>query len=192
MIEIEVKLKINDRAELISKLVERGFKRSQNLKETDVYFNGIDRDLRDTDEALRIRITESLDGSCLIADGSPDDKLITLTYKGPKLDKVSMTRKELSVIVDDFDAMKEVLTELRYRPVSPVVKKRIEYFSETMTACVDNVEGLGDYLELEIIADSEDDREKSLKLIEEELISLGYSMDDTTTTSYLSMLEKLR
>ncbi len=190
MIEVEIKLKINNKAEIEDALIEHGFKKATTSKEIDQYFNGARRDLRDTDEALRIRKTTRDDGTCIIADGSPDDELITLTYKGPKLDDVSMSRKEVQVNVSDYDGMVETLTALGYKPVMTVSKTRVEYYSEEMCACLDEVEGLGSFIELEIIVDSEADRQGALDKIENELVALGYSMADTTTTSYLSMLEQ--
>jgi len=50
---------------------------------------------------------------------------------------------------------------------------------------------LGEYLELEILVEQEEDRQQALQQIEERLLSLGYSMQDTTRISYLSMLEKI-
>ena len=50
------------------------------------------------------------------------------------------------------------------------------------------IAGLGDYLELEIIVETEEEREGALQRIENVLVSLGYSMKDTTRHSYLSML----
>jgi len=46
-------------------------------------------------------------------------------------------------------------------------------------------------LELEILVEQEEDRQQALQQIEERLLSLGYSMQDTTRISYLSMLEKI-
>ena len=46
------------------------------------------------------------------------------------------------------------------------------------------------YLELEILTDTEEKRTEALKQIEDVLEALGYSMEDTTRTSYLSMLMK--
>ena len=56
-----------------------------------------------------------------------------------------------------------------------------------MLTWVDNVKGLGDYLELEILADEEAQREEALEKLERILNQLGYCMQDTTRTSYLSM-----
>lgn len=189
MVEVEIKLKI-DSVELIEKkLVGIGFKKVQKLQETDYYFNGVDRDFRKSGEALRLRVTKSLDGSAILAD-RPGEPLVQMTYKGPKLDSVSMSRIEHQVNIDDFETMRAILISLGYKQVFPVQKIRSMLFSETMAACVDTVDGLGDFLELEIIVDNENQREDALNKISDVLKQLGYVISDTTTVSYLSMLER--
>lgn len=183
MIEVEIKLKISDKADVIHKLEAQGFRKTHKVTETDIYFNGNDRDFRRTDEALRIRRTEDSDDL-----GKTTNKL---TYKGRRLDNISMTREETEISIDDFEGMNKILLSLGYRPVRPVVKTREYYEDDKMTALIDDVEGLGDYLELEIMAEDESFRSDALRLIELELKELGYSLSDTTTTSYLTMLEAL-
>ena len=77
MIEVEIKLPVRDRRNLQKKLEEDGFVKSRLVRETDRYFNGVDRDFKKTDEAFRIRKTEWLecfegglrfDGRCAGAD----------------------------------------------------------------------------------------------------------------------------
>lgn len=189
MIEVEVKLKIDSAESIEKKLIELGFKKGQTLQEIDYYYNGVDRDFRASGEALRLRLVESLDGSAVVAD-RPGEPLIQMTYKGPKLDNVSMSRVEHQVNIDNFETMLSILSSLGYKPVDPVIKLRRELFSEEICACVDTVDGLGDYLELEIMVDKESHRENALDRISVVLKQLGYSISDTTTTSYLSMLEK--
>lgn len=189
MIEVEVKLKIDSAESIEKKLIELGFKKGQTLQEIDYYYNGVDRDFRASGEALRLRLVESLDGSAVVAD-RPGEPLIQMTYKGPKLDNVSMSRVEHQVNIDNFETMLSILSSLGYKPVEPVIKLRRELISEEICACVDTVDGLGDYLELEIMADEESQRENALDRISVVLKQLGYSISDTTTTSYLSMLEK--
>ena len=57
-----------------------------------------------------------------------------------------------------------------------------------MTACLDQVENLGDFLELEVLVRNEKLREGCLSQMDEILQKLGLSMDNTVRTSYLSML----
>lgn len=52
------------------------------------------------------------------------------------------------------------------------------------------MKNLGDYLELEKMVDVEEEKTEALQELEEVLQRLGYSMEDTTRTSYLSMLMK--
>ena len=58
-----------------------------------------------------------------------------------------------------------------------------------MTACVDQVKDLGDFLELEILIEEDENKENALQQIEIILWRLGYTLKDTTRTSYLSMLQ---
>ena len=57
-----------------------------------------------------------------------------------------------------------------------------------MTACVDQVESLGSFLELEILVDSPEQKESALQSIEALLLDMGSSLKETTRKSYLSML----
>ncbi len=157
-------------------------------------FDGVDRDFKKTDEAFRIRKTEWLERSALKEDsvltGDVPEQTTYITYKGPKLGNVGMSREELETTVGDAKVMREILISLGFRPVQPVVKTRQYYSHKDMTACVDQVEGLGDYLELEVLVDAEGERPQALKRIKEQLKKLGYSMGETTRISYLSMLEE--
>lgn len=60
MIEVEVKLALTDSKRVEQKLRKDGFVLQKVVRETDTYFNGVDRDFRKTDEALRVRKTEVL------------------------------------------------------------------------------------------------------------------------------------
>lgn len=182
MIEVEVKIRIDSIPEIITSLENQGFVFVSKIKETDVYFNGVDRDLRVSDEALRIRKTD------FISDN--ESSKYVLTYKGPKLDTISMSRKEIEVEVNDFYNTKAIIEALKYKAVLPVVKTRTLYKKSVITASIDEVVGLGNFLELEIIVADESLRENALNEISIVLNSLGYSINDVINISYLSMLEK--
>lgn len=205
MIEVEVKLALTDSKRVEQKLRKDGFVLQKIVRETDTYFNGVDRDFRKTDEALRVRKTEvlknvtDLSETDILSEHSTEQSVTEndsqiqsfVTYKGPKLEETSMTRKELEIPIEDEAAMSGLLVALGYHPVPSVIKCRKYYVLDHMTACLDSVEGLGEYLELEILVEQEEDRQQALQQIEERLLSLGYSMQDTTRISYLSMLEKI-
>ena len=194
MFEVEVKIAIDSADSIEKKLTEQNFIKSMTVKETDTYFNGVDRDFRQSDEALRLRntINNYDEADPENVSWHKDNVITTMTYKGHKLDNVSMSRKEIETEIDDYEKMFDILTALGYKPVIPVVKVRKYFHDGYITACVDRVQGLGDFLELEIITESEEKRKWALGKIENQLLRLGLSMADTTTTSYLSMLEKMQ
>lgn len=181
MIEVEIKLPVENRQELERKLQMKGFQAGKCVKEEDIYFNSPERDLKKRDEALRIRTVTNLE---------TESEESVLTYKGPKLDHVSMTRKELETGVENPQMMREIFCALGYEKQYMVRKKRSYYEKEKLTACVDQVEGLGNFLELEILLTDENKREEALAEIEKLLHELGYQMSETSRTSYLSMLMK--
>lgn len=183
-VEVEIKLKIREggMVSLQNALKSQGFVTGDTVIESDLYYTSSHHDFIRLDEALRVRTIETL------RNGTVESVSSVLTYKGPKLDQRSMARKELETSIGDATVCDEILRSIGFSPVPPVRKKRQHFLKEDVTACIDSVDGLGDYLELEIIVPSESQRETALKRIEALLIFLGYSMSDTTRISYLSML----
>ena len=158
-VEVEIKLKIEDPEQLIEKLEGLGFIKGEQLLESDTYFTSENHDFVKLGEALRVRL---------------DDR--------------SMAREELELEIPDAEVGKTLLQRIGFYSVPVLEKKRWYFRRNEMTACVDQVTGLGDYLELEIMVETEAEREGALQRIENALVSLGYSMKDTTRHSYLSML----
>ena len=113
MIEVEIKAKIHDNKLAFEKIKEIGGEYSHSEIQHDIYFNGETKDFRETDEALRIRE---------IPEG--DDFKNILTYKGPKLNTETKTRKEIEVVIDDKVNMTEILISLGYKPSAIVDKVR--------------------------------------------------------------------
>ena len=190
MIEVEIKIPLYRRSLIEAGLVRHGFTAGDLIREHDLYFSGSARDFLQSDEALRIRTSENL---------SKRTEKSFLTFKGRKLDHVSMTRRELETSVEDAGTMAQILISLGYEDRYPVTKLRQYYHRDNVTACVDQVEGLGSFLELEILIPDEEDaaedaasrpeaRKKALAELEDILGLLDCSMADTTSVSYLSMI----
>ena len=180
-IEVEIKLKIRDRDKLAADLQDAGFMQGDLVEESDIYYTSRHHDFERLDEALRIRSIRNL---------STGKKSSVITFKGAKTDSRSMTRKELETEVGDPQVAREILENIGFSPVPAVEKERQHFHQQKITACVDRVKNLGDYLELEKIVESEEEKAEALQELEENLQRLGYSMADTTRTSYLSMLMK--
>ena len=171
MIEVEVKVKA-DHSQVRSVLQKLGAIKIGIENQSDTYFAAPYRDFAKTDEALRIR---SLDGQAV------------LTYKGPKLDKVSKTREELETSVDEATTAK-ILHALGFSDAGIVRKKREVFRAGEITVCLDAVEGLGEFLEVEIIAEDEKDLDISREKLFELLKQFGAGEKDSIRTSYLEMV----
>ncbi len=182
MLEVELKASLDGYSieEIRKKAEELGFSHQSSLRETDIYFNGRDRDFRSTDEALRLRSCQDLS-----ADTPPQ---VLITYKGAKQDAVSSTRTEYETCVGNFDTMQNLLKALGYRPMYTVDKTRQEFSLGQITLCLDTVEHLGCYLELEILADVEKQREVSVQTLLNLLDTLQIPRDHLTRSSYLELL----
>jgi adenylate cyclase, class 2 len=148
MLEVEVKYRNADRAAAVATLLDWGAALAQDRNEVDLYFQAPDRDLKATDEAFRLRRT------------GPKN---CLTYKGPKRDTETKTRPEIEVALADGDPVaadtERLLVALGYKPVIAVRKKRRVYRFQRdgfdFEACFDSVDRVGEFVELEILAEEE-------------------------------------
>jgi adenylate cyclase class 2 len=145
MLEVEVKYRNADRAAAVAMLLDWGAALAHDRTDVDLYFQAPDRDLKSTDEAFRLRRVGAKN---------------YLTYKGPKKDAETKTRPEIEVALADGDETaaeaERMFIALGYKPVTTVRKKRRVYtFARDgfdLEACFDTVEGVGEFVELEIVA----------------------------------------
>lgn len=131
---IEVEVKASAPADIASRIIAIGGIPKVVENHLDLYFNSPIRDFKRSDEALRIRIKEG---------GA------RLTYKGPKLDSTTKSRQEMTVRIDDVQQMQEILQALGFVLSAQVKKRRSKYIYQDLTIAVDEVEGLGCYVEVE-------------------------------------------
>ena len=169
MREVEAKIVLGDCTllEAVEDRVKRlgGVLRGE-VYEKDLYFQHPCRDFAETDEALRLR---EEGGRC------------TLTYKGPKEGGRVKSRLELNVEVGDCDAAKGLLERLGFKPVAVVAKKRRYYLLGDVEVALDNVEGLGCFVEVESKRGREEDVLEAVRM-------LGLDRFPSTTKSYLELL----
>ncbi len=138
--------------------------------EEDVYFNSPVRDFRESDEALRVR---------------RDGEEVRLTYKGPKVDPETKTREEVEIEVNDYRKALEILSRLGFRVIRKVVKRRRIYRYGEVTICLDDVEGLGKFVEIEVKSDDVDSAKRKVFEVAE---LLGLDPSNSIRESYLEML----
>ena len=177
--EIEIKLPVEHLEEIKEKLSEKGFREEGIFRESDMYYNSVYHDVKKRGEALRIRKSTDL---------STSRERAQINFKGKKIDQVSMSRQEYETVVENWECMEKILIALGFSPAAGVQKTRCYMKGEELTACLDQVDRLGDFLELEAIVPEEAMREKYLHMMELLLNDLGLSMKDTVRTSYLGML----
>ncbi|WP_298502258.1 class IV adenylate cyclase [uncultured Methanobrevibacter sp.] len=179
MIEVEVKAKIKSFKEIEQKLKQIGAVKTKKEFQEDIYFNSPVVDFAKTDEALRIRTTKE------------DEKInIFITYKGPKIDKKSKTRKEIEMGITNSQQCSDIFEAIGFKKVRTVRKNRQYYAYKNFEISLDDIEGLDPYMEIEIALedgqDYSDAQNKIFKLFEHIGITDGFER-----TSYLELLENL-
>jgi adenylate cyclase class 2 len=148
MLEVEVKYAVDDFGPLEAALRKWRVALEPPRRDADHYFNAPDRDFARTDEAFRVRSVGSSN---------------FVTYKGPKRDRETKTRLEIEVALADGEPaaadFRRILTLLGYKP-SGIVRKsrRVGHFDRdgfALQICLDEVENLGRFAELEVVAPEE-------------------------------------
>lgn len=176
--EVECKYRPADRAGFAEAVRELGGCFGDPQKQVDTYYAHPARDFAKTDEALRIRRVG-------------DDAFIT--YKGPKIDTASKTREEIELplaggcsAVSDYARLLEALG---FRPVAAVAKQRrkaaILWQERQFEIALDQVESVGEFVELETAAD-----QSQLAAAKAALASLAEKLvlRDSERRSYLELL----
>ena len=179
MIEVEVKAKIENFEDMEKKLKNLGAIKSKKEFQEDIYFNSPIADFAKTDEALRIRTTKE-----------NEKTNIFITYKGPKIDSKSKTRKEVEIKIEDSEKCSDIFQSLGFTKVRAVRKNRQYYTYENFEISLDDVEGLEPYMEIEISLEDGSDYAEAQEKIFGLFSRLGIE-DGFERTSYLELLEKL-
>ncbi len=181
MIEVEMKFAVGDGAKLARALDALGVRWLGSVRQQDHYFNHPCRDFAQSDEALRLRC---------------QGEQVVLTYKGPKLDPQTKTRVEIEVplAAEGESALQQaqgLLQALGFRPVAVVSKHRrrgeLEYQGQRVQVAWDQVDRLGEFLELEI-ACSEGQAPEARQLVWE--LARELPSGESIRESYLELLLK--
>jgi adenylate cyclase class 2 len=176
--EVEQKFPLADFTATAQRLHELGAVDGQVMTQVDAYFNHPARDFASTDEALRIR---------QVGDAN------FVTYKGPKLDATTKTRKELELPlltgVESAASFAEMLLALGFRRVAEVRKERrtlhLQWQGHDAEIALDNVDRVGTFIEIELSATDAD-----LEAAKACLASLAaaLNLENAERRSYLELL----
>jgi adenylate cyclase class 2 len=178
VLEIEQKFARVDFADVERRLADRGLSLDEGHAEADHYFNAPDRDFARTNEAFRLRRVGETN---------------LLTYKGPRQVSSVKVRTEIEVPFaagdEAAEQMERLLVHLGYRPVAVVRKHRrgcrLERGGFALTVFLDEVEQLGRFAEVEILAE-EEKKEEAGRVLSEVAAELG--LHEVQPRSYLGLL----
>lgn len=179
--EIEIKAKLRDKAAVMQKLTALGCEFSEPKTQDDMVWVKNMGDLPTflgNDVFLRIRV-----------EGG--GKTI-LTAKKPKniAGEGNLVKREHEVVVDSAEEARVILEMLGLKEAVRTIKTRQKALHAGYDICIDEVEGLGSFIEVEKIAD-EKDADKILEEMMEFLAPLGVSVEDKVTKGYdILMIEK--
>ncbi|MHA2253513.1 MAG: class IV adenylate cyclase [Candidatus Kariarchaeaceae archaeon] len=172
---IEFELKIPARLESIrSRLKDKNAKFIEKEINLDTYYNHPQRNFIESDEALRIRTTQSSN---------------ILTYKGEKIDTRSKSRKEINIKYEG-NTMGDLLESLGFTKSGEVHKHREIWELDNTKVLLDEVTGLGSFVELEIDGSDTSETDSMVNILEKTARKLGLDPDDQIRTSYLELLEQ--
>jgi len=196
MFEVEVKLRASHDA-VRPALAEADAVFVERVTQVDTYYDAPHRDFAETDEALRLRReTRESDVEGELDRRSDDDAAqadqgaatTKLTYKGPLVDADSKTREEHETGVDDGDTAAAIFDGLGFEPAAVVEKHRTFYELDGYTVTLDQVAGLGEFVEVEAETEASDDVASVREGAFDVLRTLGLDPTDQIRTSYLGML----
>ena len=176
--EVEQKFPVDDLAKVGAKLAALGGRLETSIDQLDRYFAHPSRDFARTDEALRIR---QVGPRCYV------------TYKGPKIDLVTKTRREielpLSASADAVAEWTSLLEALGFRRVAEVRKQRLPahlaWQGGDIEVALDRVVGVGNFVEIELTASAE-----GLERAKSRILSLAAALglSHAERRSYLELL----
>ena len=177
-LEVEQKYRVASHDAIRRQLVELGAQADEPVIQVDTYYGHPQRDFATTDEALRIRCVGQSNW---------------ITYKGKKLDQTTKTRLEidLSIAAGEVGAADgaELLQVLGFHQVAVVRKQRQNFHLIRdvwpVEVSLDEIGGLGQFVEIEIQAD-ESDIESAKHALGQLADELGLSQVERT--SYLELL----
>ena len=178
MREIEIKVKVKDIEALRAELVKRSCVLREPVEQHDTIYTGGNTDVweKPIEGQIVMRIRRQPTGA----------KFTLKRQLSNELDNI-----EHEVKIDDPDTFHKILGELGFKPMVEVKKVRQRGKLGDYEICVDRVEQLGDFVELEKMTDEDVDRVMIEKQLFAELEPFGISRTDQVTNGYDTLIYRL-
>ncbi len=174
--EIEVKIKVDNFTELKEKLEKLGCEFSQPIFQDDTVFINYDRPfLEFTPADVFLRIRKQI-------HNTGEHKNILTLKQGQEMDHI-----EHEVEVHDVSKMTDILNSIGFKDANVNVNKhRQKGHLNDYEVCLDQVEGLGAFIELEMITD-EDSKKVQNEMISF-LVNLGLNEENRVMNGYDTLI----
>ena len=186
MREIEIKVRLQDKEGLLAALAGKGVALGEPVHQRDQVF-GLPGEVGgdgNTVPWLRVR-TETR------GQGENETKKRTLfTLKRSVTGQLDSIERETEV--GDPDVMIAIVKELGFVSFSDLSKTRQTGKLNDVEVCIDSVEGLGDFMELERLVDENADPAAITDDLWHIMAELGISRQDEVTDGYDILMRKLR
>lgn len=163
---VELKARVSSLAQLEQKVAELAEQGPEVLHQEDVFFSC-------SAGRLKLRILEP-DRGQLIFYTRPDDR-------GPKESRFFISR------VDETETMLRLLASA-YGVAGVVRKRRVLYLIGSTRVHLDQVEGLGEHVELEVVLSEGQTVESGQKVAADLMSRLGICQDDLIEGAYIDLL----
>jgi adenylate cyclase class 2 len=183
--EVEVKIPIQDSEKIRISLLGIGARAINTESQIDTYFDHPCKSFWKTDEALRVRNRKP--PSDVHALMPYPGLLKEMTYKGPKIDSISKTRAEVSVGIENELDAELLLQHLGFKEVAKITKNRSFYALDDITVSIDDVVGVGMFLELERVVQDKSEVELARNAIMALVKKLELDPSSSIRKSYLEL-----
>lgn len=173
MIEMELKATLTNRSEVIKNLEQHGCKWIETVLQEDTIYIKSDIDQNIHEPIFRIRKCE-------------DKTILTLKV----LENDIHTAKELELNISNEKIMDQILKTIGFYPHARVMKKRSTTTLRGFNICIDEVKGLGNFIEVETISNLSDNKKNTYKEMLNVLLELGVEKQNLLQEKYYEMLLK--
>lgn len=181
MREIEIKAKVADREGILSQLTSLGCELSEPVTQEDVVFAQKVGSMEEfLTNSVFLRIREGTKGI-----------VFTLKYNPDRQGAPDAMPVEHEITVDPRAELEAMLSFLDFKPMVTVRKTRRSGNFKNWEICIDEVEELGTFIEVEQMAEHDEEIEPIRDSIMEFLRSLGITEGDLLAKRYdIQMIEK--
>jgi adenylate cyclase class 2 len=173
MIEMELRAILENKLNVMKKLEKFGCKWVIEDKQVDVIYLQ-----RDTQAIINIPVFRI----------RKINNNIILTLK--IMDDDYDTAEELELEVSDEKTMSNMLNIIGYHPEIEVAKNRRQTQYRGYNICIDEIEHLGEFIEIECISENRDDKDKIYEEMKSVLMDLGVKENNIIKEKYFEMLLK--